>query len=129
MKYLLLVLFMIGLTVARPPAAHAESLKEKIVGTWLETGKSDNLFTLNADGSYRIFLKKGEIDDLHFLEGTWSLTPDMKITLRIKLRNGRTQDFHAKVAFEGDELVLTDDEKTVTRQRRLKGAVPDRFVW
>jgi hypothetical protein len=120
---------MIGLTVVRPSAARAESLKEKIVGTWLETGKSDNLVSLKADGSYRIFLKKGEINELHFLEGTWSLTPDMILTLQIKLPNGRSQDFHAKVAFEGEEMVLTDEDKTVTRQRRLKGAVPDRFVW
>ena len=129
MKYLLLVLFMIGLIAVRPSAVHAESLKEKIVGTWLETGKSDNLVSLKADGSYRIFLKKGEIDDRHFLEGTWSLTPDMIITLRIKVPSGKTQDFHAKVSFEGEEMILTDEDKVVTRHRRLKGAVPDRFVW
>jgi hypothetical protein len=127
MKILAMLFLALGLIAARPPAARAESLKDKVVGTWLETGKSDNLVTLNADGTYKIFLKKGEIGNLHFLEGTWTLTPDMIITVSITVQ-GQTKSVTAKVSFEGEEMIFTDKD-TVTRQRRVKGAVPERFVW
>lgn len=131
MRFLFVLLLLLSLA-APLPLAHAappkaKAVKEQLAGTWLELAKSDNLFIIKADGSYRLLLKKGEIENLHFLAGTWSLDADSKLTLKVKV-GSEVITSEAKVSFEGEELILTN-ESGPTKHRRVKGPVPERFEW
>ena len=56
---------------------------EKLVGIWHEYSPSDNLVSFSADGRVVMYLRKGEIGDLHQLDGKWTLTSgNLTVTFR-----------------------------------------------
>lgn len=109
-------------------AATTGTPTEQLVGTWAETGGKDSLVTINKDGSFKLYLKKGEIEDKHYLEGTWKLNPDGKFVVSLNIGD-KPDEFSAQLKFEGDEMVLVDDEGKETRHKRHDGPIPERFNW
>jgi hypothetical protein len=107
--------------------AHAVN-REQVVGMWAEIHPKDNVVYFAKDGSWKLYLKKGEIGDLHSLDGKWTLTTDGKIKIVLTL-NGQTKEFSSKIKLDGEELVLTEDGGEETRHRRHKGPLPERFQW
>jgi hypothetical protein len=111
------------------PAFHADAAdREKVVGMWAEIHPKDNMVYFAKDGTWKLYLKKGEIGDLHSLDGKWELTPEGRIKIVLTM-NGQTKSFSSKLKFDGEELVLVEDDGAETRHRRHKGPLPERFQW
>jgi len=111
-------------------AAHMRAAADdagKLVGTWHEYSPSDNLVNFTADGRVTMYLRKGEIGDLHTLEGKWTLASGM-LTVKFTAQ-GQTVEQSTKLSFEGDEMVLTDDKGEQTKHRRHTGALPAWTQW
>jgi len=111
-------------------AAHTRAVAddaEKLVGVWHEYSPSDNLVSFSADGRVVMYLRKGEIGDLHQLDGKWTLTSgDLTVTFEAL---GRTVTQTTKLSFEGDEMILTDDKGQETKHRRQTGELPGWTKW
>jgi len=107
--------------------AHAGD-REQLIGMWVETHPRDHIVHFAEDGSWKLHLKKNELADYHSLEGTWTISPDGKLRVTLHL-NGKTQIFSTRMKFNGEELLLVDDNGTETRHRRHQGALPERFQW
>lgn len=111
------------------PAFHSHAIeRSQVFGLWAEIHPKDNVVYFAKDGSWKLYLKKGEIGDLHSLDGKWSLTPDGKIKIVLTI-NGKTTEFTSKIKMDGEELVMTEDDGGETRHRRHKGPLPERFQW
>ena len=104
------------------------SLREDLVGMWEEVSPSSNLVLFAKDGSWKLYLKKGEISDFRSLNGEWTLSYDRKLTIKFTMM-GQTKTMSAKLSFDSDEMVLTDNEGIETRHRRHNGPIPKRFQW
>ena len=54
-------------------------------------------------------MKKGEIGNLRSLNGNWMLSNDGKLQIIFTVE-GQTHTQSAKLSFDGEEMVLTDDK-------------------
>ncbi len=100
----------------------------KLVGLWHEYTPSDNLVNFTADGRVTMYLRKGEVGDLHTLDGKWTLASGGMLTVKF-VAMGRTVEQSTKLSFAGDEMVLTDDKGEQTKHRRYSGALPAWTQW
>jgi uncharacterized protein (TIGR03066 family) len=100
----------------------------RLVGTWHEYKPDDNMVKFTADGHVVMYLKKGEIGDLHTIEGTWSLAKDGTLTVTFSA-NGRSFSQAAKLSYSGDEMILTDDKGEQTHHNRHTGPLPAWTQW
>jgi uncharacterized protein (TIGR03066 family) len=111
-------------------AAHVRAVADdggKLVGVWHEYSPSDNLVSFTADGRVTMYLRKGEIADLHTLDGAWTVSNGM---LMVKFTAmGRSIEQTNKLTFAGDEMILTDDKGEETKHRRHTGALPEWTQW
>ncbi len=129
MKSLKSFLAVLCFTFAVPLASPADApTREQLIGMWLEIHPADNLMYFAKDGTWRMYLKKGEIGDLRTLDGTWTLEAGGKMTYTFKVED-KTIVIKATVSYDGDELELSGEDGTVSRCRRHKGSLPDRFNW
>jgi hypothetical protein len=122
-------LFVIGsLFFAAGQAAIAEeNLRAKVVGMWDEVPPGENLVSFTQEGACKLYLKKGEIGELRSMDGTWTITDDGKLEITFTV-NGQSLTQNAKVKFEGEEMVLTDEKGVDTRHRRHIGPIPDKYL-
>ena len=116
----------LGFVPAQAPAQ--EPLTAQVIGTWREYSPSDNLIEFARDGALTLYLKKGEVADLHSLRGLWWVE-DNSVLVAIIVRDGQKQRTSAFLAFEGGEMILTDGWGKETRHRRHKGPIPDEWRW
>jgi hypothetical protein len=123
-KYLLI------LTIALVyPGLHCHAGdREQLLGMWAEVHPKDNVVYFAKDGSWKLYLKKGEIGDLHSLDGKWEILPGGKLKIVLAMNN-QSKTFTSKLRFDGEEMVLVEDDGTETRHRRHKGPLPERFQW
>jgi hypothetical protein len=126
LKYLIVA---ICLTVATQHIAVAQDdLRTQLIGMWDELHPSDNLVYFAKDGSWKLYLKKGEIGDLRSLNGNWILSNNGNLTLTFAIQD-QAHIENTKLSFDGEEMVLTDAKGAETRHRRHKGPIPERFQW
>jgi len=112
-------------------AAHPRALADdaaKLVGLWHEYSPSDNLVNFLADGRVVMYLRKGEIGDLHTLEGKWSLAQDGMLTVTFTAL-GKSVTQTNKMTFAGEEMIITDDKGEETKHRRYTGPLPAWTQW
>jgi uncharacterized protein (TIGR03066 family) len=112
-------------------AAHTHAVADdaaRLVGTWHEYSPSDNLVSFSADGRVVMYLRKGEIGDLHQLDGKWTLASSGDLTVTFDAL-GRSVTQTTKVSFEGDDMILTDDKGEETKHRRQSGPMPAWTQW
>jgi len=112
-------------------AAHTRAVADdadRLVGIWHEYSPSDNLVSFSADGRVVMYLRKGEIGDLRQLDGKWNLAKDGNLTVTFEAL-GRSVTQITKLAFEGEELILTDDKGQETKHRRQSGPMPEWTQW
>lgn len=112
-------------------AVHARALADdggKLVGVWHEYSPSDNLVSFSADGRVIMYLRKGEIGDLHELDGKWMLASNGDLTVTFEAL-GRTVTQTTKLSFTGEEMILTDDKGQETKHRRQSGPMPEWTKW
>ena len=126
LKYLIIVACFAITTQAVSIAQSA--IRAQLVGIWDEVHPKDNLVYFAKDGSWKLYLEEGEIGTLRSLNGTWSLSDDGKLTIAFTV-NDQKQSMVAKVTFDGEEMVLTEQDGSETRHRRHKGPIPERFQW
>jgi hypothetical protein len=115
-----------GFAFAAPALAQGD-LQKRVVGTWHEYTPTDNLITFARDGSWKLYLKKGEVGELRTLGGKWWVEEGMLIVVIIK--DNQHQRTSARLSFEGEELVLTDAAGVETRHRRHQGPIPKPYRW
>ena len=128
MKLLARIFLMLAFVAAMPLVLRAEDNATKLLGMWREFSPGDNLVEFKP-GTVSMLLRKGEIQDLHTMDGTWTLSPDgTTLTLTFKV-GGQDRTLSATLAFTGDEMVLTDDTRIPTRHRRHTGPLPDWAKW
>ena len=106
----------------------AQSLSARLVGYWLEYGRSENLVNFTADGRISMYLRKGEIGDLHTLDGKWTLSPDGRITMVFALR-GREISQSGTISFVGGDMILVDERGVKTSHHRHTGPLPAWTQW
>jgi uncharacterized protein (TIGR03066 family) len=112
-------------------AAHTRAAADdsgKLVGLWAEYTPSDNLVNFTADGRVTMYLRKGEIGDLHTLDGKWTLAGNGSLTVKF-VANGQSIEQTTQLSFPGDEMVLTDEKGELTKHRRYTGALPAWTQW
>jgi uncharacterized protein (TIGR03066 family) len=125
-RYAHVVLFAFVCLIAAHTRAAADD-SAKLVGTWHEYSPSDNLVSFSADGHVVMYLRKGEIGNLHQLDGKWTLASgDLTVTFEAL---GRTVTQTTKLRFEGEEMILTDDKGQDTKHRRQDGSLPAWTQW
>lgn len=118
----------VSLFLATGPAALAEeNLRAKVAGMWDEVPPGENLVSFTQEGACKLYLKKGEIGELRSMDGTWTVGDDGKLEITFTV-NGQTLTQNAKVKFEGEEMVLTDEKGLETRHRRHIGPIPDKYL-
>jgi len=129
MAFLKRLIVAICLVVAAQNAAPAQNdLRGALIGTWAEYQPGTNLVQFAKDGSWKLYLTKGEIGELHTLDGKWVLTGDDKLAVTVYSPAGSAV-LVATLTFEGEEMVLTDEKGVQTRHRRHQGPIPERYRW
>jgi uncharacterized protein (TIGR03066 family) len=123
-----LVLALLLAAMASQVTLANEELKTKVVGMWQEFHPGDNLVYFAKDGTWKLFLKKGEIGDERALNGTWKISKEGVLTVVVKVGDKEQKD-STQVRFEGDEMVLSSKSTKETRHRRHTGPIPERFNW
>ena len=114
--------------MANLAAIAAAGDSDRLVGTWRQHVGNENIVKFGADKSVTLYLRKGEVGNLHTMDGTWELADDGTITMTFTV-NGQSFSRAAKLSFEGDEMVLTDDRGDRTRHVRFSGPLPAWAVW
>ena len=117
--------FCLGFAASDVPAQNI--LDKRVVGTWHEYTPTDNLIAFAKDGSWKLYLKKGEVGELRTLGGKWWVEEGMLIVVIIK--DSQHQRTSALLSFEDGEMVLTDAAGVKTRHRRHKGPIPRQYRW
>ena len=116
--------FCLGFAAA---GALAQNLDKRVVGTWHEYTPTDNLIAFAKDGTWKLYLKKGEVGELRTLGGKWWVEEGMLVVVIIK--DNQHQRTSALLSFEDGEMVLTDAAGVKTRHRRHKGPIPRQYRW
>jgi len=124
LRYLILTISV--LVATQQPTFAQEQLQTRLVGMWDEIHPSDNLVYFAKDGSWKLYLEKEEIGKLRTLIGKWTLSNDSKLTITFTIE-GQAYSQSAKLSFDGQDMVLTDENRNETRHRRHKGPIPERF--
>jgi hypothetical protein len=102
---------------------------EQLVGLWNEYSPSTNYVNFSQDGTLQLLLKKGEIGDLHVLDGVWSITEksDLQITMSM---NGKVfYSKSARLVFRDQEMIMIDENGVETKHRRREGKAPSEYNW
>src|SRR4051794_22822902 len=110
---------MLCLTASVGVLAQADSAA-RLVGFWREYGGSDNLVNFTEKGTVSMYLRKGEVGDLHTLDGTWKLDGSNGITMTFSA-NGKSFSQSGRLSFRDEDMILTDEQGTETRHRRHTG--------
>lgn len=122
----LLLLFTLGFA---PFAAGADAgLGDRLVGVWREYSPSSNIVQFFADGTTKLYLKKGEIPDLRSLDGKWSVSDSGMLSITYTLRE-KSLTLEAMVSYVGEEMILTEKSGEQTKHRKHVGPIPDLYVW
>lgn len=86
---------------------------KKILGTWQETAGDKIVVEFLDDGTFS--LKRG----IQSMSGKWSILGDGRLKIEVSAF-GMTQIQTAKIQFDGDQLLLTDEKGETTRHIRIK---------
>ena len=133
MNTLRLLPALLGCVLALATAAQAapdQPGEQALVGIWQEYEPASNLVQFFPDHTMRIYLtrEEGGALNLHWIGGSWSLAPDLTLTMTLSA-NGNSMTDRVKVTFEQGEMWLLDAHQAATRHRRLSGEMPARFRW
>jgi len=125
---LLLLLLIAGIGFAGPAAASTPD--ERLIGTWEEYDPSSNVIQFFPAHTLKLYLtqEEGEESDSHYIGGTWSLSSGGILTMHMSL-GSKEMTQTVKVVFRGDEMVMVGEDDSETIHRRLKGALPEKYVW
>lgn len=123
---LLLLLFTLGFA---PFAAGADSgLGDRLVGVWREYSPSTNIVQFFADGTTKLYLRKGEIRDLRSLDGKWTVSDAGVLSITYSLGE-KSLTLEARLTYEGEEMILTEKSGDQTKHRKHVGPIPEIYVW
>ena len=115
-------------SVAAASQSDNAARRAHLVGSWEEISPGHNYVDIRDDGKFVLYLKKGEIGDLKSLDGTWTL--DDGKTFRVLLTiNGTPIERKSTLDFAGEEMLLIEEDKQVTRHRRHTGELPAEYRW
>ena len=122
--------FCLGFAAASAAVAQDRGLAARLVGTWREYSPTDNLVSFSKAGEWRLYLRKGEIQNLKSLDGRWSVSDPAGTLAIVLMLGGKEKPMPpAKLSFEGEEMILTDEAGKQTRHRRHRGPLPAEFSW
>lgn len=111
-------------------AAVAQDTATALQGWWEEYSPSSNIVQFLPDGTVKLYLKKGEIDELRSLDGTWKMESDGKTIEMLFTVRGRTLTRRAEISFDGAEMVINEKKAArPTRHRRHSGQLPEAYLW
>ena len=113
--------------ISTSQANESQSLRDRLIGLWDELPLGNNLVEYTKDGTWKLYLEKGEIGNMHAAIGTWTLAADGTLKMTLKL-NGEKKIITNKLSFDHDDMILALNGD-ITRHRRHKGPIPARFVW
>ena len=123
---LLLLLFAFGFA---PFAAGADAgLDDRLVGVWREYSPSTNIVQFFADGTTKLYLRKGEIRDLRSLDGKWTVSDAGVLSITYSLGE-KSLTLEARLTYEGEEMILTEKSGDQTKHRKHVGPIPEIYVW
>lgn len=122
----LLLLFAFGFT---PFAIGAEAgFGDRLVGLWREYYPSSNVVQFFRDGTTKLYLRKGEIRDLRSLNGKWVVSNSGMLTI-IYTVGDKSLMLEARLAYENEEMTLTEKNGDQTKHRKHVGPIPEVFQW
>jgi len=128
MKIVRLLLLLSGFALA-PFAIGADSaLGDRLVGVWREYSPSSNIVRFEQDGSTKLYLRKGEIGDLRTLDGKWAISDDGMLSITYTV-GAKSMTLHARLSYQGEEMILTEASGEQTKHRRHTGPIPEIYVW
>lgn len=123
---ILLLLFTFGFA---PFAAGADTgLGNRLVGVWREYSPSTNIVEFGADGTTKLYLKKGEIRDLRSLDGKWTVSDTGMLSITYVVGE-KTLTLEALLSYAGEEMILTEKSGEQTKHRRHVGPIPEIYTW
>lgn len=128
MKTMRLLFLLSGLALAAVAVAADSALGDRLVGVWREYSPSSNVVRFEKDGNTRLYLKKGEIGNLHSLDGKWTVGDSGMLSI-VYTVGERSMTLEAMLSYEGEEMILTEANGTQTRHRRHVGPIPDIYIW
>lgn len=120
------ILFL-SLAVAAEPAASPD---QRLIGRWQEYRPDSGVTEFLPDHTLRVYLTREERGDgnAHWIGGSWKIAPGPVLQMDLSAE-GQAVHKEAKLAFDKDELVLTDETKAESRHRRLGGELPEEYRW
>lgn len=127
MRPYLLLLGLMFATIAMG-AGPVVTLGDRLVGVWREYHPSSNVVQFFPDGSTRLYLMKGEIQDLHSLDGTWNVSDAGMLSITYTVGE-KSLTLEARLSYEGEEMILTEKSGERTKHRRHVGPIPAIYVW
>lgn len=101
---------------------------QRLAGMWEEFSPSHNFVRFGKDGSWELYLRKGEIGELHSLKGNWELSDDMVLSITFGVGDF-SRTLKARVEFRNDEMVVIDGKGTETRHHRYEKELPAAYRW
>ena len=113
---------------AQGAALAQDSPRARLVGLWDEFQPGSNLVEFAGDGTWKLYLKKGEIGDLRTLNGEWTVNDEGVLTT-VLVMQGQRKAMTSKLSFAEEEMILTDPRGGITRHRRNSGPIPAWFQW
>ena len=125
------IAFLIGVVIFGMTAnfvALAQGDSARLVGLWRQHVGNENVVKFGADRTVSVYLRKGEIADLHTLDGKWTLDASGAVEMTFSVR-GRSFTQKGQLSFVGDEMILTDEKGEQTRHVRHTGPLPDWTRW
>jgi hypothetical protein len=128
MKTMRLLLVLLSLVFGPLAIAADASLGERLVGVWREYSPSSNVVQFDKEGNTRLYLKKGEIGNLHTLDGKWTVSDTGMLSITYTVGE-KSMTLEARLSYEGEEMILTEASGEQTRHRRHTGPIPEIYVW
>ena len=121
---------LLGAWLLAAAAQAAPAPGQALLGKWQEYEPATSVGEFLPDHTLRLYLtrEEGGAQNLHWIDGTWSLTDDHTLTMTLTAF-GRSLTDRVKVSFEHGELWLVDEREATTRHRRLSGELPKIYRW
>jgi len=104
-----------------------EDKEPQLIGLWQEVKESSAIIHFQKDGTFKIYLRKGELAGRRTIDGHWKIKNNkMKVIID---PDGINAIDELSISFENDELYITDTYGDVIKHRRLNGEIPEEYNW
>lgn len=112
-------------------AAPQHATERRLVGIWQDDHDPDNIIQFYPDHAMRIYLPRSEGGGAHWIDGTWTLAPGGKLTMRMTVPGaGSTPKVkELTIVFTRKGFVVKEGGREVGRQHRISERTLKTHLW